>query len=277
MFWLSPWNAFDDEWGSMRCRLLPRASVVLLLALSVLFTGCDRESSPAPDSQVKSLQLSSELDRTKKKLVATEKELTAKDDAVVLAKAEADKAAQQVVDKDKALGEKDAAIKALEKDIAEIKKQDAFAYLEVSKLHQQNLNSTALDRYRQFVAAFPKSPLVADANRAIAELTVTAPREARARVAVVDPHAADRDIQKKFNDGQATLEDLLPMLKKRSVADVVKLLGAPNMTYRDGTELGYVDRVIDLSSGSRATLVIGFEDGVVSTLRLGYQGRPVRP
>jgi hypothetical protein len=261
----------------MRRRLLPCASVVLLFALGVLFTGCDHDTGPAPDSQVKSLQLSAELDRTKKKLVATEQELTAKDDAVVLAKADADKAAQQVVDKEKVIAEKDAAVKALEKDIAELKKQDAFVYLEIAKLHQQGLNTTALDRYRQFVAAFPKSPLVADANRAIAELTVTAPREARARVAVVDPHAADREIQKKFNDNQATIEDLLPMLKKRSVAEVVKLLGAPNMTYRDGTELGYVDRVLDLASGSRGTLVIGFEDGVVSTLRLGYQGRPVRP
>jgi hypothetical protein len=261
----------------MPCRLLPCASCVLILALCGLIAGCGKESGPAPESQVQTLQLSAELDRTKKKLAAKEKEMSAKDDAVVLAKEEMEKAGQQVAEKDKALAGKDAAIKALEDQIAELKKRDAFVYAEISKLHQQNLNTTALDRYRQFVTTFPASPLVADANRAIAELTVTAPRDARARAAIIDPHAAEREFQKKFNDGFATLEDLAPVLKNRSMGDVLKLLGVPNRTYRDGTELGYVDKIIDPTTGTQATLVIGFDENHVSTLRIGYQGRAIKP
>ena len=61
------------------------------------------------------------------------------------------------------------------------------------------------------------------------------------------------------------------------MAEVLKLLGPPNKTYRDNTELGYVDKVIDPTTGSRGTLVIAFSDDQVSTLRVGYQGRPIRP
>lgn len=261
----------------MHCRCFPCASVVLILALTGLSTGCRDEKGPSPEAQVEGLQLSSELDRTKKKLAATEKEVTAKEDAVVLAKEESDKAKKDVVEREKVIAEKDAKIKALEGELAEVKKRDVFAYGEASRLHQQNLNSSALDRYRQFVAAYPTSPLVADANRAIAELNVTAPQEARARAAALERPVVERDALKKFNDGWATPEDLAPLLKRRSMAEVVKLLGPPNRTFREGTELGYVDRVVDPNTGARGTLVIGFEEDHVVTLRLGYLGKPIRP
>jgi hypothetical protein len=161
--------------------------------------------------------------------------------------------------------------------VADMKKRDAFVYAEISKLHQQGLKTTALDRYRQFVTSFPTSPLVADANRAIAELTVTAPKEARARAVAIDPFAAEREILKKYNDGWATPEDLAPLLRRKPLADVVKLLGPPNTTYHEGRELGYVDKVIDAATGTRGTLVVGFEDDRVVTLRIGYLGRPIRP
>ena len=44
-----------------------------------------------------------------------------------------------------------------------------------------------------------------------------------------------------------------------------------------GTELGYVDKVVDATGGGRGTLVIGFDEDRVTTLRIGYLGRPIRP
>jgi hypothetical protein len=250
---------------------------VLLLALSGLSTGCHQDKGPSPETQVEGLQLSSELDRTKKKLEAVQKELTSKDDAIALAKEESEKSKKDTVEKERVIADKDKRIKALEGEIAEMKKSDVFLFAEASKLHQQNLNTSALDRYRQFMTAFPASPLVADANRAITELSVIAPKEARARAVTLNAFAVERDALKKFSDGWATPEDLAPLLKRKSMADVVKLLGPPNTTYREGKELGYVDKVVDATSGARGTLVIGFEEDRVSTLRLGYLGKPIRP
>lgn len=261
----------------MHCRCFSYASVVLLFALSGLSTGCHKDKGPSPEAQVQDLQTSAELDRVKKKLASVEKDITANDDAIVLAKEETEKSKKETAEKEKAIAEKDKQIKALENEIAEMKKKDVFMFAEASRLHQQNLNSSSLDRYRQFVATYPASPLVADANRAITELSVTAPKEARARAVTIDAFAVEREALKKFTDGWATPEDLAPLLRRKSMADVVKLLGPPNMTYREGKELGYVDRVVDASTGGRGTLVIGFEDDRVSTLRLGYLGKPFKP
>jgi len=261
----------------MHCRCSSYASVVLILALGGLSSGCHQKKGPSPEAQIEQLQTTAELDRTKKKLAATEKEMTAKDDAIVLAKEEAEKTKKDVADKDKVMADKDAKIKALDAELTELKKRDVFAYAEASRFHQQNLNTSALDRYRQFIVTYPTSPLVADANRAIAELNVTAPKEAHAKAVTGDPYVVERAALKKFNDGWATAEDLAPLLKQKTLADVVKLLGAPNKTFRDGKELGYVDRVVDPTTGGRATLVIGFEGDRVATLRLGYLGKPIRP
>jgi len=261
----------------MHCRRFSYASVVLLLALGGLSTGCHKDQGPSPETQVEGLQTSAELDRTKKRLATVEKDLTSKDDAIALAKEEAEKSRKEAVEKEKTIADKDKQIKALEGEIAELKKKDVFIFAEASKLHQQNLNASALDRYRQFVATYPASPLVVDANRAIAELSVSAPKEARARAVTIDAFAVEREALKKFTDGWATPEDLAPLLRRKSVADVVKLLGPPNMTYREGKELGYTDRVIDATTGARGTLVIGFDEDRVATLRLGYLGKPIRP
>ena len=260
----------------MRCRRPFSASVVLVLA-AVFLPGCGRDNGPSGDIQVQALQTKEELDRVRKHMATIEKQSTAKDDAVALAKEEVESANKQVADKEHIIVEKDAQISTLQKQIAEAKKGEAQVYLDSSKLHQQGLNTTALLHYRQFVAAFPASPLVADANRAIAELSVIAPKEASARAATIDPHAAEREFQRQFANGFASVEDIATMIKRKSMAEVVKLLGPPNKTYRDNTELGYVDKVIDPTTGNRGTLVIGFNDDQVSTLRVGYQGRPIRP
>ncbi|HEY3898201.1 MAG TPA: hypothetical protein VGM54_06290 [Chthoniobacter sp.] len=261
----------------MRRRRPLSASIVLVLIVAAFLPGCGRDNGPSGDVQVQALQTKEELDRVRKHLATVEKQSKEKDDAVALAKEEVDGATKQVADKEHIIVEKDAQIATLQKQIAEAKKGEAQVYLDSSKLHQQGLNSTALLHYRQFVAAYPTSPLIADANRAIAELSVTAPKEASARAALIDPHAAEREFQRQFADGFASMEDIATMVRRKSMAEVVKLLGPPNRTYRDNTELGYIDKVIDPTTGSRGTLVIGFNEDQVATLRVGYQGRPIRP
>jgi hypothetical protein len=247
------------------------------LIAAVFLPGCGRDNGPSGDIQVQALQTKEELERVRKRLVAMEKQSASKDDAVVAAKEEVENATKQVAEKERVVTEKDAQIAALQKQLADAKKGEAQVYLDSSKLHQQGLNTTALLHYRQFVAAFPASPLVADANRAITELSVIAPKEASARAAAIDPSAPVREFQRQFSDGFASIEDIAAMVKHKSVADVVKLLGPPNRTYRDNSELGYIDKVIDPTTGNRGTLVIGFVDNEVSTLRVGYQGKPIRP
>jgi hypothetical protein len=250
----------------------------MILVLGTLLAGCDREfGSASGDAQVQALQAKEELERTKKRLGMAERKLAEKDDAVALAKEEAEHAAKQVAEKDRILADKDAQIAALGKQITDLQKGEAIVYAEIAKLHQQGMNSTALLHYHQFVTNFPTSPLVVDANRAIAELTAAAPAQAPARAPAVDPYAAERAFQRLFADGFASLDNVATMVKHKSMAEVVKLLGSPNRTYRDGTELGYEDKVIDPATGNRGTLVISFDADQVSSLRVGYQGRPIRP
>jgi hypothetical protein len=261
----------------MYCRCFLYGPLFLGLSLGGLLTGCGKKEGQSPDSQVQGLQLSSELERTKKELAAAEKNSAAKDDALVLAKEETEKVRKEAAEREAMIIAREKKVHAIEAELAEMKKRDAFFYVEASRLHKDNLNTSALDRYKQFIAAFPSSPLVADANRAIAELGVTAPKEARARAVAVDPYAVERETLKKFNEGWATPEDLAPLLRRKSRAEVIKLLGPPNTTYREGTELGYVDKVVDSTNGGRGTLVVGFEEDRVATLRVGYLGRAIRP
>jgi len=250
----------------------------MLLVLGGLMAGCGKEGGSPPDAQVDALRLGAELDRTKNKLAATERDVAAKGDALVLARDETEAAKNQVAEKEAAIVEREAQIRTLQDQLAELKRRDAFVFAETSKLVQQGLTTTALDHYRQFVKDFPKSPLVADANRAIAELGVVAPREAKARAVAIDPKAPERDLLKKFAAGDVTPQELAPLLKDKSIVEVLRLLGAPNQTFRDGADLGYVDKITDPATGERGTLVISFdEEKVVSTLRVGYAGRPIRP
>ena len=57
-------------------------------------------------------------------------------DAALLAKEEMEKAGKQVAEKDKVIADRDAQIKKLEGEIADMKKRDAFVFAEISKLHQ---------------------------------------------------------------------------------------------------------------------------------------------
>jgi hypothetical protein len=258
-------------------RSLASAALVLPVICGLLLASCGREYGPSGDVQVQALQLKEELDRTKKRLGMAERKAAEAQDAAALAKDETESAAKKVAEKERALADKDVQIAALEKQIADLKKGEAQVYVEASKLHQQGMNSTSLLHYRQFIAAYPSSPLVVDANRAISEISTSVPAPTGVRAATPDPHVAERAFQREFAEGFASIESIAAMVKHKSKNDVLRLLGPPNRTFRDNTEFGYVDKIVDPANGERATLVIGFADDQVETLRVGYSGRPMRP
>lgn len=257
----------------------PRVFPTLLASLALL-AGCGQQKGP--DFRADVVRLNAELDAAQQKLSAVEKELAAKNDEIARAAADAfaaEATKKQSTETAQTVAQKEGQIRALQAEIAELKKRDVFAYADASAMQQKGLTSIALDRYQQFVKDNPKSALVADANRAIAELSVAADREAKWRASLIDPKRPEREVVKRFGDGVVTVEEIAPLLRDRTSAEVVKLLGKPNTTYRNGTEIGYVDKVLDPATGQKETLVIVFDTdfGRVARLRIGYRGREIKP
>ena len=247
----------------------------LLLVLATLLVGCRRDASP---------DLKPEVDRLRADLAAAQHQLAVDDkmfstqqqhETQAVAAVESEK--KQTSEKEQIVMQKDAQIRALQAELANLKKADALAYAEASASVATGVASIPLSRYQQFLRDFPQSPLAADANRAVAELTVKNDREAKERAALIDPRRGDRETLKHFTDGIATAEEMVPLLKNRPRADVVKMLGTPGKSFRDGTEIGYVDRIIDSTTGGKGTLVISFEADRVVGVRVGYQGKVIKP
>jgi hypothetical protein len=251
-----------------------RAFLIALLSLGLPFAGCDRE--PGSDLQTEVARLSAEVETTRQKLAAAEKEAAMRQDALVLAATETEAARKQTAEKEKLVAEKDAQIKAVQGELAKLKKHDGIVFAEIRASQHEGLTALALGRLQKFVNDYPNSPLYADATRAIVEMTTTSDRDTRAKVVAIDPRRPEREVLKRFTEGFATAEEMAPLLKGKTKADVVKILGSPNRTYREGAELGYVDKLLG-PGGGREALVISFEAGRVSSVRAGYLGRPIRP
>jgi len=242
---------------------------IVLCGLSV--TGCHRGGS-GPASEIASLR--TELEGTRQKQAETEKALATQKQELDRKALELDTAKKQAADNQVLANQKDTELRAIQGQLTE--RRDALVFTDISATHQRGFSSIALDRYRQFIIDYPKSPLVADANRAVAELTVAVERDARTRATLIDPKRHDREVLKNFKDGISTVEEIGPLLRQKSVAEVVKLLGPPNRSYRNGSELGYVDKIIDTSTGSKETLVVVFDSDRVVSLRVGYRGREIK-
>jgi hypothetical protein len=255
------------------------AFAIPFVSLALFFSGCGSGSGPtaSPDTD----RLRADLEATRQKLAAVEKELAAKNDEIAKTSATSfvtDLSKKEAAPAALADPQKDAQIQSLQAEIAKLKKQDSVAFAQASATHAKGITTITLDRYQQFVKDYPNSPLVVDANRAIAELNGTSEREAKWRANLIDPKRPERDLLKRFSDGVATAEEIAPLLKRRTSAEVVKLLGNPNREYRNGSEVGYVDRIIDSRTGNKDTLVIIFdEDSRVTSVRIGYNGREIKP
>ena len=217
----------------------PYAILISLLVLAALPLGCQREGGP--DLAAENVRLKTESDDLRQKLAAAEKSLEGRKDAVALAGESAAVAKKQAVEKEQLGAQKDAQIRALQAELAALKKSDALVFAEISSFQQQGLTTVALSRYEQFTRDYPLSPLVANAVSAMTQLSSTAEREAKTRAGQVGVKQRDRQILQYLAEGTASVEEIAPLLKNKTPAEVAKLLGPPNRTYRNGTEFGYVD------------------------------------
>ncbi len=252
-----------------------RALHAILFSLVGLLAGCRREAEPDRTTEV--TRLTAEAEGLRQKLAATEKSMAAQKDAVALAAETAAAGKKQAVEREQTAGQKDAQLRAVQTELAELKKSEAQVFTDISRFQQQGLTTVALGRYEQFLKDYPNSPLAAHAVTAMAQLAATAEREAKARLGTADPRRKQREILQYLADGTATAEEVAPLFKNKTPAEVAKLLGPPNRTFRNGTEFGYVDKVSDAATGAKNTLVISFEDDRVSGVRAGYQGRIIKP
>lgn len=252
------------------------ALMIALTSFTILLSGCQR-AEPPPPPVVEAEPVNTEVEETKQKLTVATNNVETKNAELAAAKTALDAAKTQLAERDVVVGKKDEQIKTLQAEIESLKKRDAFVFAEISAVQEQGQSVLALNRYQQFIKDFPKSPLVANATSAINELTVATEQEARRLANVIDPKSREREFLQQFEDGFLTLKELAPVLKNRTVAQVLGLLGPPNRIFGDGTEIGYVDKAIDPVTAKRGVFIIAFESGVVANIRVEYAGRRLVP
>ena len=260
---------------SPECRRGPRAIFISLLIAGSLLTGCD-DGNLDHARQVESLK--TDLDEAKRRLSHLHKTFAAKDDELLLTKATLEATQNRLTEKEQALADRETALRTAQEVLEALKKSDAVVFAEIRALQRQGQTTVALARYEKFIKDFPKSPLIGCVANSIAEMT-TIPREIRASTptATPDPKRRERELLKNFNEGYMTLQELAPILRKKSLPDILTLLGKPNQTYNDGTEIGYADKAINPGTGTRGMLIISFDAGTVATLRVEYAGRKYTP
>jgi outer membrane murein-binding lipoprotein Lpp len=274
MIFASSWLAVCDGSALMNQRT-PKLFVVSLTLASVILAGCQRDSGPDLKADVD--RLNTQVADLQQKLAAAEKTAESAKDELAQATSAAEARKRELTEKDKAIGQKDEQLRSLQSELVALKRSDAFVFAEISALKAKGGTAKAFEQYQKFITDFPESPLVASASQAIAELKPAVVKDAKWRADLIDPQREERDLLKRFSDGILTTQELVPLLRRRTSAEVLKLLGPPGRTYRNGSEMGYVDKVIDAATGKRATLVIRFEADRVESLRAGYQGREIKP
>jgi hypothetical protein len=249
-------------------------SALPLIVLAVFFTsGCEREGV---DQKRQVDGLKSDLEETKRRLGYVQNNLASKDAELADSVAALEKAKGTIADLELSLKERGAQSAAIKAELDEFKKRDALVFADIAAIQQQGSNYVAIARYQKFIADYPKSPLVGPANAAIAQLNA-AQSEVRRQIQQLNPEAREKDFAKTFNEGYMTLQELAPVLKKKTLPQVLSLLGRPNQTFNENTEIGYADRAVNPATGSRGMLIITFESNAVSALRVEYSGRKMTP
>ncbi len=249
--------------------------LITLASTAFLFASCQRQEQPP--SIATPAPPRAELEESKVKLTDAETNLTAKNGELAQAKAALEAARTQLAERDLVVTQRDTQIRAAQAEVETLKKRDAFVFAEISAIHQKGETVNALNRYQQFLKDFPTSPLTIHANSAIAAITAVNEREAPPKPDLRDPKARTREFVQQFEDGILTLKELAPVLKNRSVSQVLALIGPPHRIFGDGTEIGYVDRALDPVTSKRGLFIVAFESGTVANLRVEYAGRRMIP
>jgi hypothetical protein len=239
----------------------------------LLVAGCDRDGGEHP-RQVEGLK--ADLDEARRKVSHLQNSLATKDAELAANTQALETVRGGMADLEKVVDERNAQLRAAKLELEGLKKKDVLAFGEIAATQGDGSNALAVARYKKFIIDYPKSPLVLHANNAIAQLTEVQ-REVHRQTELLDPAKKEKDFAKNFNDGYMTLQELAPYLKKKSVAQVVALIGRPNQTFNEGNEFGYADKAISPATGTRGMLIVSFESGIVATLRVEYAGKKFTP
>lgn len=254
---------------------IPKMFAVTLMAAGTILAGCSRDTGPDLKAEVD--QLKTQLADLQGKLAAADQSAASGKEELTAATASTEEGRRALAAKEQSIAQKDEQVRALQSELSTLKKSGAVVFGDIGAIREKGSSGTAFERYQKFVADFPDSPLVPDANRAIAELKPTVEKEAKWKTSLIDPRREERELLKRFSDGVVTVQELAPLLRRRTSAEVITLLGRPGRSFRNGTEIGYVDKIIDTSTGNKETLVIRFDGDRVESLRTGYQGREIKP
>lgn len=173
--------------------------------------------------------------------------------------------------------------------------EEARIFGEIILLYRQGQLNAALTRSRQFLDNYPRSPLRSDTQAAIGEIMADLNRrETTAATGATDPVAPvwfeeptrtrstqvsrERNLVNHVRTGMAvTSSEIAPLLKNKTPDQVIGMFGKPNRVFPGGSEWGYLNRGINTLRGDRDTLIISFNNGVVSAVRVGYSGARVAP
>jgi outer membrane murein-binding lipoprotein Lpp len=253
----------------------PKLFVVSLVLTGAILTGCQRNKGP--DLQAEVDRLNAQVADLQSKLAATEKAAESRKEELGQVAAAAEAAKRELAGKNLALSQKEEQVRTLQTEMGQLRKSDGLIFAQISAVQAKGESANALERYEKFIAEFPDSPLATDARRALADLKPIVEKETKWKTDLINPRREERELLKRFADGIVTTQELAPLLRRRTSAEVISLLGRPGRSFRNGTEYGYIDKVIDTATGNKETLVIRFESGRVGGLRAGYQGKELTP
>jgi hypothetical protein len=247
-------------------------SLALALALSLGLPACSRHEEK-PDLSGEVARLSGEVAALKDKLAAAEAALAAKQDqAALAATSAADAAKAQLAEKDEALAQKDAQLRTVQAELATLKKSEALAFAEIADVQKRGLPATALSRYEKFITDHPDSALTPHARAMLGQLR----GEVARRSDQADPQRQEREVLQRFAENVVTLEEIAPLLRRKTSAEITRLLGPPSQSFRNGAEIGYAQKALNPATGERGMLIIRFESDRAVTLRVNYQGREMK-
>lgn len=252
-------------------------SQCLLFIGSLFFSSCTpKKKKPEATSEAAPV----EFTQLHADLAAAQTRLRFKEDALELAKANSAESQAEIQEKTKQLTERDTRLTTLATELDNLKKQDSQVFRGIGELRQRGQFNSALNSYRMFMQDFPDSPLLPDAERAIAALTTrveTEEFESPTTATMTQTKRAQQGVKQRLAYGAVSAEELRPIIKNKTSREISSLLGNPDHVFPNGADWGYAERAIDERTGQKEMLIITFAAGKVSSFRLGYAGRKFLP
>ena len=155
----------------------------------------------------------------------------------------------------------------------DLKNADRTEYASLGRLLQEEKWEEAAKGLKAFLEAYPNSELTDKAKRqhtnAVREIRKIEAQNAltRQRQRTALRH---EELKKNIESGNLTLEQIKPYLMHKTPDQVRDLLGPPSSTYT-GNKWRYSDQVYNPYVGTKTSLKIQFENGLVS--QVAYWGQ----